>query len=116
MDSFDSFSCSGVIIKYNGPFVDLPKKMINQAQKSLHFIYKCIKNEEILIEIQLKLFDSMAEPILLYGYEVWGYEKYLKLIDQVHMKFYKRILNVRNTTSNFVVYGELGRVLLEIQM
>ena len=39
----------------------------------------------------------MIEPILLYGSEVWGYEN-LKILEQMHLKFCKRILKVRNTT------------------
>jgi hypothetical protein len=39
----------------------------------------------------------MIEPILLYGSEVWGYEN-LKILEQIHLKFCKRILKVRNTT------------------
>jgi hypothetical protein len=46
----------------------------------------------------------MIEPILLYGSEVWGYEN-LKILEQIHLKFCKRILKVRNTTPNFIVYG-----------
>lgn len=57
----------------------------------------------------------MIEPILLYGSEVWGYED-LYLIEQVHLKFCKRILRVRNTTPNFMVYGELGRFPLELRV
>jgi hypothetical protein len=61
------------------------------------------------------MFDSMIEPILLYGSEVWGYEN-LKVIEQIQLKFCKRILKVRNTTPNFMIYGELGRFPLEIRV
>ena len=57
----------------------------------------------------------MIEPILLYGSEVWGYEN-LKILEQIHLKFYKRNLKVRNTTPNCIVYGELGRFPLEIRV
>jgi hypothetical protein len=46
------------------------------------------------------MFDSMIEPILLYGSEVWGYENF-KVIEQIQLKFCKRILKVRNTTPHF---------------
>ena len=105
----------GIIFKYNGTFFDTKKKLVDQAQRSLHFIYKTIRNESIPVDLQLKLFDSMIEPILLYGSEVWGYEN-LKILEQIHLKFCKRILKVRNTTPNFIVYGELGRFPLEIRV
>jgi hypothetical protein len=31
------------------------------------------------------MFDSMIEPILLYGSELWGYEN-LKVIEQIQLK------------------------------
>jgi hypothetical protein len=57
----------------------------------------------------------MIEPILLYVSEVWGYEN-LKILEQIHLKFCKRILKDRNTTPSFIVYGELGRFPLEIRV
>ena len=58
------------------------------------------------------MFDSMVEGILLYGSKVWGFED-MYLIEQVHLKFCKKILRVRNTTAKFMVYGELGKFPLE---
>ena len=57
----------------------------------------------------------MAEPILLYGSEIWGYEN-IKIIEQVHLGFCKRILKVRSSTPNFMVHVELGRYPLEIRV
>ena len=49
------------------------------------------------------MFDSMIAPILMYGSEVWGYEN-LKVIEQIQLKFCKRILKVRNTTPHFMTF------------
>ena len=78
----------------------LEKKLVEQANKALYCIYKLVRNESIPIDLQLKMFDSMIDSILLYGSEVWGYEN-LKVIEQIQLKFCKRILKVRNT---FFVY------------
>ena len=115
LEIVEKFSYLGVIFKYNGTFLDTKKKLIDQAHKSMHFIHRIVRNENIPIDLQLKLFDSMIEPILLYGSEVWGFEN-LKIIEQMHLKFCKRILKVRNTTPNFMVYGELGRFPLQIRV
>ena len=61
------------------------------------------------------MFDCMIEPILLYGSEIWGSEN-IDVIEQIHLKFCKRILGVRNTTPNYMVYGELGRFPLRIRV
>ena len=86
----------------------LGKTLTRQAQQSHFRMYKSIRNQYIPIDLQLKLIDAMVEPILLYGSEIWGYEN-IKIIEQVHFQFCKRILKVRTTTPTFMVYGELSR-------
>ena len=91
------------------------KRLVEQAQKSLFAIYKKIRIQNIPIDLQLKLFDSLVEPIILYGSEVWGFEN-IQIMEKIHLTFCKRILNVRLTTPNHMVYGELGRCPLEIRV
>ena len=67
----------------------------------------------LCIEDKIKLFDSLVQPIVLYGCEIWGFHK-AGDIERVHVKFLKQILGVRRQTSNIAVYGEVGRVPLSI--
>ena len=60
------------------------------------------------------LFDSLIRPIANYGCEVWGHVK-AEDLEVVHRKFCKFALGVPNTATNLAVYGELGRVPLEIR-
>ena len=53
--------------------------------------------------------------ILLYGSEVRSYEN-LEILERVHMQFCKWILNLRLSTPNLMVYGELGRHPLNIRV
>ena len=39
----------------------------------------------------------------------------MKFIEQIHLKYRKRVLQVRNTTPNFMVLGELGRYPIEVK-
>lgn len=55
----------------------------------------------------------MVLPILLYGSEVWGYGN-LDVLERVHLKFCKILLNVKKSTPSFIVYGELGRFPLYV--
>jgi hypothetical protein len=45
-------------------------------------------------------------------HKFWGFENHGK----IYLKFCKRILNLRLTTPNYMVYGELGRYPLEIRV
>ena len=58
-------------------------------------------------------FDSVIEPILLYGCDVWGFED-VKDIERVHLKFCKIMLGLSQYTTSAMIYGELGRVPLSV--
>ena len=73
-------------------------------------LYKKIQNLDLPNDCQLKLFDNTIVSILTYGCEVWGYG-HLKMM---HAYFLKYILNVKQSTSHSMLYGELGRVPLYI--
>jgi hypothetical protein len=69
----------------------------------------------ILIETLLSLFDTYVKSIVNYGCEVWGFHKGVH-IETLHLSFLKRELKVRKSTSNYMVYFELGKFpLLEFK-
>ena len=81
-------------------------------------MYDVIKKgrlHNLSIECQIELFDKIVKPILIYGSEVWGFGNN-SVIERVHMKFCKLLLKVKNSTPNFMIYGELGRYSLEIDI
>ena len=88
---------------------------MNEARRSLFSMYKRIRNQPISIDLQLRLFDSIVEPILLYGSEVWGFENTID-IERIHLQFCKNILHLRKSTPNYMVYGELGLFPLSINI
>jgi hypothetical protein len=70
---------------------------------------------KLSVKIQLDLFHKMIKPILLYGCEVWGFGKN-EVLERVHLKFCKILLNLKSSTPNYMVYGELGRYPIDIDM
>ena len=48
-------------------------------------------------------------PTLSYVCEVWGFRKNNE-IERIHLKFCKIVLNVKSSTSNAGVYGDIGEV------
>ena len=53
-------------------------------------------------------YHTMILPILLYGCELWGFEN-VEQIEVFHRKYLRNTLQVRISTPNAMVYGELGR-------
>jgi hypothetical protein len=51
--------------------------------------------------------------MLTYGSEIWGYEN-IDILKKVHVKFCKLMLNLKTSTPNFMLYGELGTYPLNI--
>lgn len=63
--------------------------------------------------VEFDLFDKMILPILLYGAEIWGFERASE-IEKVHAKFCKYVLGVPTQTSTLAVLSETGRVPLYV--
>ena len=83
----DSYSYLRLVMNYNGSFVKAKSKLIDQARRALFVvIYRHIKIQPISVDLQLKLFDSLVEPILLYGSEVWRFENTCSL-EKIHLQF-----------------------------
>jgi hypothetical protein len=105
----------GVLFQYTGSVKIAKNKLVEQSQKALYAVYYKIRNLRLPIDLQLTIFASLVTPILLYGWEILGIGKNDN-IEKVHLQFFKRILNVRATTPNCLVYGELGRYPLDISI
>lgn len=109
----DSFKFLGVTFSKNRLFTTAKNNNVQQARKALFSLYRKIRNLELPIDCQLKLFDSTIVPILTYGCEVWGFGD-LSAIERIHTDFLKYILNVKKSTPHVMLYGELGRFPLSI--
>jgi len=65
------------------------------------------------VKTKLALFDSLVVPLIMYGSEVWGIYNTPE-VDEIHLRFCKLILGVKQQKSNASVFGELGRFLLAV--
>ena len=111
----EDISYLGITFNYNGSFIKAKNKLEQQAQKALYSAYWKERYFCIPVDLQLRLFNSIVLPILTYSCEVWGFENCAEN-EKVHLRFCKNILKVRQTTSNYMVYGELGRYPLNIHI
>lgn len=65
------------------------------------------------LDIQFNLYDKFVLPDLLYYSEIWGYEN-IDVIERVHLRFLKQILNLKSSILSFMVYGKTRRFSLYI--
>ena len=67
---------------------------------------KC-RRLKLPIDLQLKLFDSVVQPILTYGSEVWG-PYGINVVEKLQLRFLKLILGLKRCTPTVMVRGETG--------
>ena len=98
----------GAIFSKNRHFYQARKHNVEQARKSMHVLYKRIRNLNIPIDLQLHLFDHVILPIALYVCEIWGFEN-SQIIENLQNNFLRHIVNLRKNTLIYMLYAELGR-------
>ena len=55
-----------------------------------------IKTLQLPFDIQIDFFNKIIKPILLYGYEIWGFGGNLDYIERVQLKYFKYIFALKN--------------------
>jgi len=107
------FKYLGVIFKNNGRFTSAVKHIKAQGNKAMRYVLWKTKSTDMPIDIKLKLYDTLVRPILLYGAEIWGFEN-SAILEKVELQYFKLLLNLRKSTPNYMIYGELGRLPISI--
>ena len=107
------FKYLGVIFKNNGRFTSAVKHIKAQGNKAMRYLLWKTKSTDMPIDIKLKLYDTLVRPILLYGAEIWGFEN-SAILEKVELQYFKLLLNLRKSTPNYMIYGELGRLPISI--
>ena len=77
-----------------------------------------VRSDVANVRLFLKLFDSLVQPVLLYGCEIWGphcLNSNNRVLTFVN-KFYKTLIGVKQRCSNVGVLCELGRYPIEINI
>ena len=74
-----------------------------------------VKQNNIPLSCHIELFLKTIDPILLFGSEIWGFEKH-QLLESFRLKCLKCILRVKSSTPTYMVYGELGILPLSYEI
>ena len=110
-----NFNYLSIIVSKTGNFNLAKKRLVDKAVVSMYEVLKLGRKHNLSIKCLLSLFDKMIKPILLYGCEIWGFGNN-DVLEIVHLKFCKMILNFKTSTPNYMIYGELGRYPVEIDI
>ena len=100
-----------MLFNYNGKFNVTQKHIAAQGKKFLFCLMKEVQKHNFNVSTLLSLFDTYVSPVLNYCSEIWGYMK-AQEVEKIHTMFLKRLLGVKRSTSNDMVYCETGRLPL----
>ena len=97
----------GLNLNYNNKFNLAQKRAYDRASRAMFCLLKRCRKLSLPLDIQVELFEKMISPILLYGSELWGYEK-CELANKLQLRFYKLLLGLKKSTPSCMILGELG--------
>ena len=99
-------------MNYNNKYEKAIRKQLDQGRKAQFSLLVKANKLELPIDIQCNLFEKLVFPIMLYGCEIWG--------DSTSVYFgnilpeIKKILYLRPSTPSCMVYGEVGKLPLQV--
>ena len=93
------------------------KYLCDRARGAIFSLLKRVRNVSPLPpQCMFYLFQSMVEPILLYGSDVWGFSASAgSKLDSVMLSYVRNVLRVKSTTSNVISWGETGLIPMSIK-
>ena len=113
LEFVDTYKYLGTVFSKSGSFLNARKHVLEQAKKAMYLLKIRIKNLDLPIDLQLKLFDNTILPILTYGSEIFGFED-CKMLEIIQNNFLRSLVNFRKSTPLYMVLGEFGRYPLEL--
>ena len=115
LEVVEHFSYLGIMFSSTGKFSGTQQDLADRGLRALFSIqgiaYELIDPKP---ELLCMLFDRLVLPVLLYSCELWGFHTAVA-VERVHLKFCKWVLKVAKSTTNEMVYGELGRCPLILE-
>ena len=125
IETTNEYNYLGINFNHQGNFKQAIIELSKKAQRAYFAIRKDFNfYNNTKAKTQLKLFETMVQPILLYGSEIWGLfgwrtnnqacaTQYIlnqkHTFETIHTKACKNILGVHKYTSDLMEKAELGR-------
>ena len=103
------------MLSRTGNFKNAKQGNAEKATRALYEVLKLGRLHNLSIKCQLDLFGTMVKPVLLYGCEIWGMGSN-DILERVHLKFCKLLLNLKTSTPSYMIYGELRRYTICIEI
>ena len=107
IEMVNQFNYLGIVFSRTCTFSAALNNNVKKATIAMYDVLKKGRKFNLTVSCIYDLFNKIVVPILLYGCEIWGYSN-IQIIERLHLKFCKMLLNVKKSTPNYMIYGELG--------
>ena len=87
---------------HNISFTRHKNHLLEQGRKTMYIVLGKTKKHNLQIDMQLQMVDCMGVLCLLYGSEIFGYEK-SDIIESLFLQFYKMIMSFKKSTPNVIL-------------
>ena len=90
----ESFKYLGIQLYKNGNWNRTQKHIAQHAPFSLHNLFVIMNQTDLLTSQKMQLYNTLIEPLLNYGSEIWGYHKAPE-VESILSKFCRKLLCVK---------------------
>lgn len=112
LETVNEYKYLGVLLHCTGTWTLAKNDLVSRATRAVCVLWSNVKKFGYMPQkTLLSIFDSKVLPILLYGSEIWGVDKYDE-IEKVANNFYRQLLGMNKNCSVTFIRGELGRYSL----
>ena len=111
-----TYTYLGIVFDEHLTFSECIKTRTDAAGRALGgLISKCQKLKGLGYDTYCKLYDSLVVPFQDYGAEIWSIVN-SKTAEKIHERAMRYYLGVHNLTPLPALYGEMGCLLLNIDI
>ncbi len=131
LEPVNSFCYLGFEHKPSGSMTHGANTLLDKAKKALRPLQRAIANFQLPLNLSIRLFHTLVEPIALYNVENWSIltDKQLSKLnagsmfdfidksslDSLHRKLLKYTLGVNKSSPNIAIYGDTGEIPISIK-
>ena len=106
----EDYTYLGVVFNFDGSFKKAIAHQKAVGQRALQALYSKIRILSLDVDTSLELFQRCVMPILLYGSEIWAFDKTnVKTLEVFYRRFLKQLLGLYKYTPTCMVLGESGQ-------
>ena len=107
LERVKTFKYLGLNFSKNGRYINAIKHNIDKARRASFAIAKRARQLNLSVKCHIHIINTIVKSILLYGCEIFCHEK-LDIIDTFYTQILKRLLCMKKSTPDYMVYGETG--------